>query len=329
MTSTSAPADYRAILEPASTAVVRTALELGIFRLLSRDARTPAQVAALTSASLRGIERLLPAMWDGGLLTRVGEEYSLAPAARSFALLEGDDVIRDFAGIGHPFDAIWASFGDVVRRGGPSDALDTEQFFADMVPGLERLHRPLAAAAAAELGVPALRRGARVLDVACGSAVWSRAIAAADPSSRVTAQDLPAVLERAQTAIGDAGLVRQYAYLPGSLEAIDLGAAEYDVVIVAHILHLLSERACGDLVARARAALKPGGVLMIVEFVGDAERRGPRFALLFALLMLLLSPNGDVWTFGHLREWASAAGLTAFRSYKDQASEATLVFCSE
>lgn len=54
--------------------------------------------------------------------------------------------------------------------------------------------QPSGAAAAYALGAGTTHRGLRVVDVACGSGVWGIAVAEADQTARVTAQDFAAVL---------------------------------------------------------------------------------------------------------------------------------------
>jgi hypothetical protein len=58
---------------------------------------------------------------------------------------------------------------------------------------------------------------------------------------------------------------------------------------------------CERLLAKARAALAPGGRVVIVEFIPNDDRGGPPDAVRFSLVMLAGTPGGDAYTFGARR----------------------------
>jgi hypothetical protein len=84
----------------------------------------------------------------------------------------------------------------------------------------------------------------------------------------------------------------------------------YDLIWMSHILHGESEANCRALIAKAAAALKKDGLLIIHEFILDDQGPGPVYPALFALNMLLGTESGAAYTEGQLCEMLTEAGLT-------------------
>jgi threonine dehydrogenase-like Zn-dependent dehydrogenase len=61
--------------------------------------------------------------------------------------------------------------------------------------------------------------------------------------------------------------------------------------------------------AKAHAALAPGGRVVIVEFVPDDDRLDPPDAVRFALVMLAGTPAGDAYTFAEYRAMLEHVGF--------------------
>jgi hypothetical protein len=55
--------------------------------------------------------------------------------------------------------------------------------------------------------------------------------------------------------------------------------------------------------------LKPGGRVVVLEFVLNPDRASPPFGARFALTMLAETPGGDAYTFEDLREQLEGAGF--------------------
>ncbi len=60
----------------------------------------------------------------------------------------------------------------------------------------------------------------------------------------------------------------------------------------------------------AHAALEPGGHLLIRDIVLEADRTTPPWGALFAVNLLVNTPNGDCFTFDELKQDLKAAGFT-------------------
>ena len=147
------------------------------------------------------------------------------------------------------------------------------------------------------------RRGGRLLDVGGAPGTYARAFSAAGWD--VTVLDQPRTLEVEGPALRDAGI----AAVAGDATR-ELPGAGWDVVYLGNVVHLFDPETAGGLVARAGAALAPGGTLAVQEVLGDLSPQGPGFGV----MMLVSTHGGDAYPEAAYREWMAAAGCPLERS---------------
>ena len=61
---------------------------------------------------------------------------------------------------------------------------------------------------------------------------------------------------------------------------------------------------------RAFKALKPGGQLVIHDFMPNDDRTAPPWGVTFAINMLVHTENGDTFTINEVKRWVADAGFT-------------------
>jgi precorrin-6B methylase 2 len=164
--------------------------------------------------------------------------------------------------------ALWRATPAFLSRGArvarmDGDAADRAAAYASVTEDLGRLFAPAADALAAAL--PAARA---ILDVGAGSGVWSLAMAARAPDAQVTALDLAEVLPVFRRRAAALGLADRAHARAGDFHG-ELGGP-YDRVVLANVLHLEDEARAAALIARAAAALAPGGEVVVVDTFAEA-----------------------------------------------------------
>jgi len=164
----------------------------------------------------------------------------------------------------------------------------------------------------APLVVPALDLEGvrRVLDVGGGSGAYAAAFARARPGLEAVVFDLPEVLPLTRRFLSEEGMLDRVGLVAGDYERDVLGR-DFDLVFLSQILHSQAPEANRRLLGRAAAALRPGGQVVVQEFIMEEDRTGPPFNTLFALNMLVNTEAGDTYTASEVRAWMEAAGLTA------------------
>lgn len=305
----------------AITRVLSTALDLDVFTSIARGHTTVEALAQDLSCSVRGLSMLLHALTALHYVETTSDGYALSPTAAVFLTTPSPHYIGAY--VRHNTNeswSLWAQLSEVVRRGAPArrpvhGAEPDAEFFSRLVQSLHTMSAAAAAAAAATLADTARREPRLVLDVGAGSAVWSLALAQRDAQTRVTAIDLPAVLDRVtRSFVEREGASDRYTFWPGDFHAIDFGDACFDVVILGHVCHGEGAEATRRLIDRGFRALRAAGHILIAEFVPDDDRSGPVMPLIFALHMLALTEYGDTFTFAEYRNWLTDAGFKDVRT---------------
>lgn len=296
--------------------IVRAAVDLEVFGQLAKKAGHAEEVAAALGLSVRGTRVLLDSLTALGLLRKEKGSYALLPIAETLLVPGSPDYLGDLVQ-GSILDETWDHLVEAVRKGGLADAVEpverqkrAEEFFPQLIRFLHIVNRPPAIAAAKALGAGGVPRGMRILDLACGSGVWSLALANADPEARITAVDFPGVLEHTRRYGERHGLAGQYEYVPGNVEEVPLPEARYDLAILGHILHSEGEGKSRKLLGRVAKALRPAGRIALLEFLPNRERTGPLDPVLFGLRMFLNTEEGGIFSAEEYGEWLAEVGFS-------------------
>jgi len=296
------------------TAAMKAAIELDLFSAIGAGATTLADIAARIGAAPRGVRALCSRLVVDGFLTLADDRYALAPASEMFL----DRRSPLYAGSAVTFVTsphIVAGFDrltEAVRRGGTAvgehNALAPEhpvwvEFARAMAPFARLTGKLLANLLDAPAGAPW-----KVLDVAAGHGMFGITLLEENPRAEVVALDWANVLAVASENAGKAGVADRFRTRPGSAFEVDWGTG-YDLVLLTNFLHHFDEKGCADVLARSHRALAPGGRVVIVEFVPNADRVTPPAAAAFALTMLAGTPGGDAYTFGEYERMLRGTGF--------------------
>lgn len=287
-----------------------SAIELDLFTAVG-SGETAAGVAAKLGTDARATEMLLNSIVSLGALSKsAGVFHNTSETARF--LCEDSPENQRWAML-HTVNMwrSWNTLTDAVRAGTSvmppvtetPDSNRTRAFIAAM-------HRNAATTAAHVVEVVGTEGVARLLDVGGGSGGYSIAFAAASPALHADVFDLPSVVGITQEHIDEGGLTDRVKTRTGDLRTDDFGSG-YDLVLLSAIAHMLSEAENQDLLRRCRAALNPGGRLVIRDFLLNADKTEPRLAALFALNMLVATRAGSSYSEDEYRHWLTEAGFTA------------------
>jgi ubiquinone/menaquinone biosynthesis C-methylase UbiE len=295
----------------AAERVLSTSLKFDVFSHIAAGKKTAAEIAAAAGASERGMRMLLDALVGIELLSKREGRYEIAPEMARYLVRESPEYMGTFFATDNLWEA-WGHLADSVRDGKPQRSATEKEVAEDFFPVLVRtLHITNSKPAqnlAAKL-VAGAKSGLRVLDIGCGSAVWSIEIAKADPKARITAFDYPKVLETTRQFAEREGVAGRTEYLPGDLRVAQFPERSFDVAILGNIVHSEGPEGVRDLFTRIHRALDSGGRLAIADMIPNDDRSGPPFPLLFALNMLVNTDHGDTYTLSEYREWLTAAGF--------------------
>jgi 2-polyprenyl-3-methyl-5-hydroxy-6-metoxy-1,4-benzoquinol methylase len=305
----------------APTRILATALELDLFTLISQGNQSVHELATCTAASSRGLAMMMNALVALKYLEMQGESYVLPAVSKAFLVRSSPDYIGTYV-VHNAAESwrAWANLTDAVRNGAPvrtsvhGDHADA-QFFLELVQCTSRLNTHAADQLACLFHTKAGINHTAVLDLGAGSAVWSIAMARRWPHVRVTAVDLPEVVDGVtRRLVKEAGVADQFTFRSGNFHDIDFGSGAFDIVVFGHICHGEGARSTKFLLGRAMSALRSGGHLVMAEICPDDDRRGPLLPLLFAIHMLILTDDGDAFTLAEYKGWLQETGFTDIRT---------------
>ena len=149
----------------------------------------------------------------------------------------------------------------------------------------------------------------KVLDIAAGHGMYGITMARQNPNAQITALDWPNVLEVAKENARAAGISDRFKTQAGNAFDTDLGAG-YDYVLLTNIFHHFDHPTCEKLMKRVRAALKPGGQAITLEFVPHEDRVTPPTPAMFSLVMLAMTDSGDAYTFAEYEKMFRNSGFS-------------------
>jgi SAM-dependent methyltransferase len=311
-----------------ATGILGAAASHSLFTHLQAGADTADQLAAQAGISERGAQTLLDGLVGLNLVEMRDGNYRNTAEAATF-LVEGQPAcLSSYAKFRLAEMGNWVALPDVIRTGAPvTDAtLDVADnpYWEELVPTLATQSVPVAMIAADTLRL-AEAGEISILDVGGGSGIYSAIWLGLNPAARSTQLDWGPVNAIARRLVAERGAADRFTCIDGDFHTTDFGTAAYDVAVYSHIAHQEGPEDNVAIFAKFRDALKPGGTLVISDFIVDDDRSGPPFPLIFASEMLLHSKQGGTWRRADYRAWLAEADFEDV-SFQPTPSPATLVF---
>ena len=316
-----------ALIGAAELLTVELGLQLGYYRILREQSRTPAGLAAASGTDERYAREWLEQQAAAGILTATPDaaEFSLPESVAEVLLdTEGPAYLGAAPEFGLGLGLLTPAVVEAFRTGKGISYADYGVHFRHGIAGF---NRPMFTHLLAGEWLPALpevdRRlrdpGARVLDLGCGVGHSSIALAQAYPAVTVRGVDLDAAsIAEARRNAASAGVADRVTFIQGDAAAVTDPA---DLVTIFEALHDMADPVA--VLTAARAALADGGSVLIGdervadEFTapaGEVERLQYAFSVLHCLPATRAegdhTANGTVLRAPTLIGWAREAGFT-------------------
>lgn len=313
-----------------AAAILGSAAKHGVFNALEGGGDNADGVAKKTGISVRGAQALLDGLTGLGILTLANGRYQNTVEASTF-LVKGKPA--DLGGMAEVMTgslAEWGTLPAAVKSGNPTSSTTADmadnEFWHVLVPAIAALSFPVAEMAAERLAIA--KAGPVIwLDVGGGSGVWSAVWLGANKQAKGFQLDWPVVNKIAKGFVGNFGVADRFETIDGDFHTTDFGAAKYDFAIYGHIAHQETPADNLAIFKRFRKAIKPGGTLLVNDFVLSDERTGHPFAMMFSAQMLLVTKGGNAWRQADYRKWLGEAGFASV-DIVPTPGPATVVFAS-
>lgn len=293
------------------TCALHAAVSLEIFTLLEGEGLTADEATERLGATVRGVAPLLEALAAMGLLQRYGARYSDAPGVAPLLSKRSPGYLGYMILHHRQLVPSWHRLDEAVRTGAPvrTPASQDEAAREAFLMGMYNNAMAGGPQVVADIDLTGRRR---LLDLGGGPGTYALLFCQTYPGLEAVVFDLPTSREFAEQIIRRFGLEGRVRFEAGDFLADPLPGG-CDVAWLSHILHGEGEAACRELVAKTAAALDPGGLLLIHEFILDDGGTGPLHPALFSLNMLVGTAEGRAYREGELRAMMEGAGLHDIR----------------
>jgi SAM-dependent methyltransferase len=300
---------------------VMAAVALGAIERLASSPAGAEELARDCALAPRGAEALLAALAALGVVEAAGGAFRLSQPARRVLVGCGERSRRSVVLHDLWHWGLWSRLEESLRSGAPVADRKGDPFFSD--PAVLRCFFPNLARAMQETSRDESERLARelplsgaerVLDLGGGAGNFCAALARAHPKLELVLFDLQPVAQEAERALALAGLAERVAVRAGSflVDPLDPDGAGFDVILLARVLMGLADPDAAGLLSRVRAALRPGGRVLMHEF-RRGRGKAERVAALLDLDMLLLT-GGALRSADGLAALLRAAGFADVRA---------------
>lgn len=312
--------------------ILSSAAACDFFTHIAHGRQTAEAVANAAGTDPRATRMVLDSLVALEFLRKDAGCYSLAPDAEAFLVRDRPQSVIEMVAEHPPL--MWEHWGklrDSLKSGQPvkrvHETAGGGEFFPKLIRMIMSLSLGPAQVTAEHLGIGTTLKGAAVLDVGAGGCAWSIPFAKRDPAARITAFDLPPVLDESSKIVREFGVSRSFSMQPGDYRKDELGH-EYDIIIFGNICHIETSDGNRALIGRAFRALKDGGRLVIGDMVPNEERSGPPFPVMFALNMLLHG-EGDTYTFSEYQRWLEEEGFRQAEAFDTRRSHSPVIIATK
>lgn len=298
------------------------AFETGLLAALRAgpaDAATLADATGIDEARLRVLAQAAAGI---GLLTRDGAEYALAPLGAAALAVPGIEAIvrhhRLFYGdLADPVRLLREDRPETALRDywaylGGTPARDLDPLAAEEYSSLMAATQGLVAAETLEaVRLDGVRR---LVDIGGGNGAFLAEAARRYPALEIVLFDLPAVVAAAEKRFRDGAILNRARLCPGSFldDPLPRGC---DAASLVRVLYDHGDEVVASLLARVRAILPEGGLLLIAEPMSGGDRPdrvGDTYYGLYTLAMTSGRPRSPSEYFAFL----SRAGFRSMRHHR-------------
>lgn len=267
-----------------------TACRLGLFEAIGTSRLTDAEVSQRLGLDSGETPFFLDALVAVGLLVKRRGRYAASAVARRRLLEGGENYLGGLFRHQHRMLLLWARLADLLRSGedpGEGGESAERDFVLAMEANAQRNGPRIAAAVD-------LEGASRLLDLGGGPGTYARLFLGRHPGLTALVLDRPGVVAVARSLPINRGWGDRLLFRGGDFLEDDLGRG-YDVIWISNVIHSLGPAQVSILLPRCQAALRPGGRLLVHDFLLDEAGVSPSRAALFSVHMRLATTDGRTY----------------------------------
>ena len=292
------------------TCALHAGVKLDLFTHLADNPCAATELSMKLDLDTRGLTMLLDALVALQLLEKQSDEYSVPESVSAFLDRKSTGYLGHIIMHHHHLVEGWSRLDEAVRIGAPvrnrisHEPTDVER--ESFLLGMFNLAMFIAPKVASLIDLSGRRR---LLDLGGGPGTYAIHFCQKNPQLNATILDLQTTQPFAETTIKCFSMNERVDFISGDFHGGPYPDG-FDVVWLSHVLHGEGPENCSNMLSNAIAALEPGGVLFVHEFILDDDRTSPLFPALFSLNMLVCTPEGRSYSEQEIIELLRMAGLS-------------------
>jgi 2-polyprenyl-3-methyl-5-hydroxy-6-metoxy-1,4-benzoquinol methylase len=292
-----------------SARIIMAAAELGIYEAIGKNAKPADEIASICKTHPAATKNLLDALVGIGYLQWNNGSYSLKSKYHKWLLKESESNLISKLRF-QLLEWEWmAKLEGYVRTGQTLEMHDkmSEREWQLYQDGMRDLSVNAAKEVAAKF--PLSNNATAMLDIGGSHGLYSIELCKKYPDLSSTIMELPGATAAA-SAIGKRyDTTNRVNYVAGNALTDDLGKEQYDLIMINNVVHHFTNEQNSALAKKVAAALKPGGLYAIGEFIRQSKPgEGGVIASTTGLYFSLTSSSGN-WSKEEIEAWQKNAGL--------------------
>ncbi len=275
--------------------VLLTACELDLFSVIGARSKSAAEIASQLDTDVRATERLLNALVAIGILDKGKNEFSNSRLSLRFF----DKTKPEYIGLFKYQNYLWNLWGDltgIVKTGKPSNIVDIKDMGGDKIKSfIEAISWRSSMLAHDVVKLVDLAKVNKLLDLAGGLGNYTIEFLNVKPDIDAYLFDYPNILKFTEENLKFEGFSGKIKLLGGDFRTDDIGRG-YDFVFISFAMQHVSIWDNIKLCNKIYDSLKPGGRIMIHDYLINDDRIKPEYNALLSIELLISSIGGDVHT---------------------------------
>ena len=278
------------------TCTLHAAVKLDIFTATGDNPMGCAKLADKLHVQKRSLEMLLNALCAMELLDKKDGLYCNTAESDTFLSKNSKRYIGYIIMHHHHLVESWSKLDEAVKTGQPvrssASHEDDEERRESFLMGMFNIAMGNAPRISEQIDLAGKKH---LLDLGGGPGTYAIHFAKRNPALKASIFDLPTTRPFAEKTIKRFKLSDRVDFIDGNF-LTDQIKGSYDVVWISHIFHAESPENSEKLMKKAVAALEPGGLIIIHDFILDNSKLRPLFPALFSLNMLIGTKAGQAYS---------------------------------
>jgi len=295
-----------------ATCTLHAAVQLDVFTAIGEQQFPAGDIAKKLNVNQEGVVRLLNALTALNLLKKENEFFSNTRASKTFLSKDSPGYIGYMISHHHHLVESWSKLDQAVQTGTPvreRGSHTSSEWRESFLMGMFNMAMSMAPMVVDKID---LSGRSHLLDLGGGPGTYAIHFCMKNPKLKGTVYDLPTTRPFAEKTIEKFDLTDRIDFIDGNYvnEGIE---GVYDVAWLSHILHGESQQDCQRIIQKAVSVLKPGGMIIVHDFILNNSMDGPLFPALFSLNMFLGTSGGQSYSEKQINGMLSEAGVKQIR----------------